>query len=337
MPAARDGEETFRMLTRRTLGRLAAAGTTALAAPALAQGQWPARPIQFIVPWGAGGGTDYHSRTIASLLERELGQPVTVVNRTGGSGVVGHSAIAEAAPDGYTIGAVTVEIGMMHWQGLTRLTWRDYTPIAMMNLVPAGVQVAADSPWKTLKDMIDDIRANPGKYKSSGTGQGGIWHLAIAGLLQSVGLPPDAAPWIPSDGAASGLRELVAGGVHIVPCGIPEAATLLRAGRVRSLAAMMPARVPAFPDIPTVKEAIGSDWTLASYLSVMGPKGMPAPIARRLEEAALKAMASEEWKKAMDARGFGLNPMPAAELAAFVEKSDRDLGGVMKALGLAKS
>lgn len=326
------------MVTRRILGRLAAAaGAAVLARPAIAQAQWPARPIQYIVPWGAGGGTDYHSRAIASLLERELGQPVTVVNRTGGSGVVGHSAIAEAAADGYTIGAVTVEIGMMHWQGLTRLTWRDYTPIAMMNLVPAGVQVAADSPWKTLKDMIDDIRANPGKYKSSGTGQGGIWHLAIAGLLQSVGLPPDAAPWIPSDGAASGLRELVAGGVHIVPCGIAEAASLLNAGRVRSLAVMMPQRVAAFPNVPTVKEAIGSDWTLASYLSVMGPKGIPAAIARRLEEASLKAMATEDWKKAMDARGFGLNPMPAAELAAFVEKSDRDLGAVMKALGLAKT
>ncbi|WP_114375315.1 tripartite tricarboxylate transporter substrate binding protein [Elioraea thermophila] len=325
------------MLTRRSLGRAAAlAGAAALARPASAQA-YPVRPIQFIVPWGAGGGTDYHSRTIAALMERELGQPVNVVNRTGGSGVVGHSAIAEAAPDGYTIGAVTVEIGMMHWQGLTRLTWRDYTPIAMMNLVPAGVQVAADSPWRTLKDMIDAIRANPGRYKSSGTGQGGIWHLAIAGLLQSVGLPPDAAPWIPSDGAASGLRELVAGGVHIVPCGIAEAAPLIRAGRVRSLAVMMPQRLPAFPDVPTVKEAIGSDWTLASYLSVMGPKGLPAAIARRLEEAALKAMATEQWKAAMEARGFGVNPMPAAELAAFVEKSDRDLGAVMRALGLART
>lgn len=326
------------MLTRRTLGRaVVLSGAAALARPSVAQGAFPSRPIQFIVPWGAGGGTDYHSRAIAALMERDLGQPVTVVNRTGGSGVVGHSAIAEAAPDGHTIGAVTVEIGMMHWQGLTRLTWRDYTPIAMMNLVPAGVQVAADSPWRTLKDMIDAVRANPGRYKASGTGQGGIWHLAIAGLLQSVGLAPDAAPWIPSDGAASGLRELVAGGVHIVPCGVPEAASLIRAGRVRSLAVMMPQRLPAFPDVPTVKEAIGSDWTLASYLSVMGPKGIPAAVAKRLEESALKAMASEEWKKAMDARGFGINPMPAAELAAFVEKSDRDLGAVMRSLGLART
>jgi tripartite-type tricarboxylate transporter receptor subunit TctC len=326
------------MLTRRTLGRAAAAaGAAALASPAIAQAQWPARPIQWIVPWAAGGGTDYHSRALAALMERELRTPIGVIQRTGGSGVVGHSAIAEAAPDGYTIGAVTVEIGMLHWQGLTRLTWRDYTPIAMMNLVPAGVQVAADSPWKTLKDMIDAIRANPGRYRSSGTGQGGIWHLAIAGLLQSVGLPPDASPWIPSEGAAPGLRELVAGGVHIVPCGIAEAATLIRAGRVRSLAVMMPERLAAFPDVPTVKEAIGSDWTCAAYLSVMGPRGIPAPIAARLEEAAMKSMATPEWKQAMEARGFGLNPMPAAELAAFVERSDRDLGAVMRGLGLARS
>src|SRR3979409_2330878 len=91
--------------------------------------QYPQRPIQLIVPWGAGGGTDATARIIGSLLERELKQPVNVVNRTGGSGVVGHQAIASAAPDGYTIGMITVEIGMMHWVGLTTLTPSDYIPL----------------------------------------------------------------------------------------------------------------------------------------------------------------------------------------------------------------
>jgi tripartite-type tricarboxylate transporter receptor subunit TctC len=97
------------------------AGTLALTA-AQAQAAYPERPITLIVPWGAGGGTDATARIVASLLEKELGQPINVVNRTGGSGVVGHSAIAEAEPDGYTLGIATVEIGMMHWQGLTELT-----------------------------------------------------------------------------------------------------------------------------------------------------------------------------------------------------------------------
>jgi tripartite-type tricarboxylate transporter receptor subunit TctC len=153
------------------------------ALPAAAQ-NYPVRPITLIVPWGAGGGTDATARIIGSLLEKDLGQPVNVVNRTGGSGVVGHAAIASAQPDGYTIGLATVEIGMMHWQGLTDLTSASYTPIGLVNADPAGVQVRADSPYKTVNELLAAIKANPGKFKASGTGQGGIWHLAIAGLLR---------------------------------------------------------------------------------------------------------------------------------------------------------
>ena len=153
------------------------------------------------------------------MLEKELGQPVNVVNRTGGSGVVGHSAIAQAAPDGYTIGIITVEIAMMHWQGLTDSDRRSYTPLALVNADPAGFQVAADSPYKTRQGgRSTAIKANPGKLKASGTGQGGIWHLAIAGMLHG---PEDRSgrrvPWVPSNGAAPGLQDLVAGGVDIVP------------------------------------------------------------------------------------------------------------------------
>src|SRR6266581_4863723 len=113
--------------------------------------QYPQRPIQLIVPWGAGGGTDATARIIGSLLERELKQPVNVVNRTGGSGVVGHQAIASSAPDGYTLGLITVEITMMHHVGLTQLRHTDYTPIGLVNADPAGVNVRADSPYKSMK------------------------------------------------------------------------------------------------------------------------------------------------------------------------------------------
>ena len=130
------------------------------------------------MPWGAGGGTDATARIIGSLLEKELGQPVNVVNRTGGSGVVGHAAIASAAPDGYTIGLATVEIGMMHWQGLTELTGARTRRSALVNADPAGIQVRADAPYKNVSDLLAAIKANPGKFKASGTGQGGIWHLA---------------------------------------------------------------------------------------------------------------------------------------------------------------
>ena len=312
---------------------LAVSAVALCAATAFAQ--YPNRPITLIVPWGAGGGTDYHARTIASMLEKELKQPVTVVNRTGGSGVVGHSAIAEAAPDGYTIGTVTVEINMMHWMGLTKLTQADYAPVGLLNFVPAGVEVAADSKYKTLKDVLDDARANPGKLKASGTGQGGIWHLALAGMLMKAGMKADQIPWIPSDGAASGLKELVAGSIQVSTVAPAEASTLIKSGKVRLLAAMTPQRIPAFPDAPTLKEQ-GLDWELQSFISLMGPKGMPKEAVATLETAMKKIQASPEWKAAMDARGFGLNSMSAADLGKFAAKSNQDLGTVMKAIGIAK-
>src|ERR1700674_3430258 len=137
-----------------------------------AHAAYPDRPITLIVPWGAGGGTDGTARIIAALMEKELGQPINVVNRTGGSGVVGHQAIASSPADGYTLGLITVEITMMHWVGLTPLPYRDYTPIGLMNADPAGIHVRADSPYKSTKDLLAAIKANPGKMKASGTGQG---------------------------------------------------------------------------------------------------------------------------------------------------------------------
>src|ERR687893_728586 len=200
--------------TRRgLLASVAGASAGLKFAPAFAQAAFPSRPLTFICPWGAGGGTDATARIVASILERDLGQPVNVVNRTGGSGVVGHQAIASAQPDGYTLGIITVEIAMMHWQGLTELTPKSYTPVALMNEDPPGLQVNASSPYKNVKELAEAIKASPpGKLKASGTGQGGIWHLAMIGWLQAMGLKPDHVAWVPSNGAAPGMQDLAAGG-----------------------------------------------------------------------------------------------------------------------------
>jgi tripartite-type tricarboxylate transporter receptor subunit TctC len=311
-------------------------GAATFATTLQAYAEYPERPIMLIVPWGAGGGTDATGRMIAGLLKAELGQPVNVVNRTGGSGVVGHSAIATAKPDGYTIGVVTVEIGMMHWAGLTELTGKDYTPIALYNYDAAGVQVRADSEWNSAKDLIAAVKANPGKYKGSGTGQGGIWHLALAGMLNDSGAAADAAPWVPSKGAAPGLQELVAGGVDIVTSSVVEAAALIKAGKVKSLAVMDTERLGAFPDVSTLKEATGSDWKMAAWRGVAGPKGMPNEATAKLSAALEKVWKSAEFQDFMKGRGFGLVWKPGAEFATWMDDSDAALGTVMKAVGLAK-
>jgi tripartite-type tricarboxylate transporter receptor subunit TctC len=297
---------------------------------------YPERPITLIVPWGAGGGTDAVARFFGAYLEKDLGQPINVVNRTGGNGVVGHSAIAQAAPDGYTFGLITVEITMMHWQGLTDLGPGSYQPLALVNADPAGFQVRADAPYKTVKDVLDAIKANPGKLKASGTGQGGIWQLAIAGLLSDLKIDPAAVPWVPSNGAAPGLQDLVAGGVDIVPCSIPEARALIDAGKVKSLAIFADKAPALYPNLPTIKEATGSNWVTAAGRGFAMRKGTPKDVVDKLTAAIQKAYESKEYKDFLAQRGFGGEWARQDDFAKYMAKGDADMGKVMKAVGIAK-
>ena len=326
-------------MLRRTLVRTLAAVAAAcsLGAPVAQAQSYPSRPITMIVPWGAGGGTDATARIVASLLEKELGQPVNVVNRTGGNGVVGHSAIATAAPDGYTLGLITVEISMMHWAGLTQLTPKDFTPIALMNLDPAGVTVRADSSYKTLDDLVKALRANPpGKFKASGTGQGGIWHLALAGMLKDLKMDPGSVPWVPSNGAAPAMTDLVAGGIEFVTCSLPEARAMIDAGKARPLAIMASQPAALYPNVPTLKAATGSDWAIGAWRGVAAPKGLPADIQAKLGAAMKKIYDSKDYQGFMSNRGFGTIYADAKGFEQFMAKGDADMGNVMKALGLAK-
>jgi tripartite-type tricarboxylate transporter receptor subunit TctC len=325
-------------LDRRTLlaSAMGAAAASTLSAPALAQ-SWPARPITLVVPWGAGGGTDATARIVGAMLERDLKQPVSVVNRTGGSGVVGHSAIATAAADGYTIGMITVEITMMHWQGLTDLKSTSYTPLALMNEDPPGVQVSASSNYRNIRELADFIKANPGRLKASGTGQGGIWHLALVGWLGAMGLPASAVPWVPSNGAAPAMQDLAAGGVDIVTCSVPEAKAMIDAGRARSLAIMAPARNPQFADVPTLNESLGINYSVGAWRGIAGPRGLPQPVADQLTAALKRAYDSKEFQDFMGGRGFGVKWADPAAFAKFMADGDAAMGVAMRAAGLARS
>ncbi|MFZ2737520.1 MAG: tripartite tricarboxylate transporter substrate binding protein [Burkholderiaceae bacterium] len=318
----------FRSLTAITLG-------LGLLTAALAQ-NYPTRPITMVVPWGAGGGTDATARIVAALLEKELGQPVNVVNRTGGNGVVGHSAIATAPADGYTLGMITVEISMMHWAGLTQLSPKDFTPVALFNIDPAAVTVRADSPYKNLDDLTKAIKANPGKFKASGTGQGGIWHLALAGMLKDLKIENSAAPWVPSNGAAPAMNDLAAGGIEFVTCSLPESRALIDAGKARPLAVMASQPSALYPNVPTLKNATGSDWAIGAWRGIAGPKGLPADVQSKLAAALKKIYDSKDYQGFMAGRGFGIIYADAKGFEQFMAKGDADMGNVMKTLGLAK-
>lgn len=326
-------------LSRRgLLGSGAALLAAPLGVPALAQAKWPARPVQMLCPWAAGGGTDAVVRIAATLLERELGQPFNVVNRTGGSGVVGHAALAGAAPDGYTLGIITSEICMLHWQGLTEVTYKNFTPLGLLNNDPPGIQVNAGSPYKDVKQLAEAIKASrPGQMKASGTGQGGIWHLALAGWMGAMGLKADHVRWVPSNGAAPAMQDLAAGGLDFTTCSVPEARAMLDAGRARSLAVMAPERLSAFPNIPTLKESMGIDVTAGAMRIIAGPGGVPAEVRAAIEPALKKVYESKEYQDFMNARGFGLVYADGAGAGQRLAEADQALGDAMKAAGLAKA
>jgi tripartite-type tricarboxylate transporter receptor subunit TctC len=225
---------------------------------------------------------------------------------------------------------------MMHWQGLTDLNGASYTPIGLVNADPAGLQVRVDAPYKNVADLVAAVKANPGKLKASGTGQGGIWHLAIAGMLQDLKVDPASVPWVPSNGAAPGLQDLVAGGVDIVPCSLPEARSLIDAGKVKSLAVMAEAPAGLYPNIPTLKAATGSGWTMAAWRGIAAPKNIPAEARDKLVAAIRKIVAGKEYNEFMTQRGFGVIYAAPDDYARFMAKSDQDLGATMKAVGIVK-
>ncbi|MBU6292203.1 MAG: tripartite tricarboxylate transporter substrate binding protein [Burkholderiales bacterium] len=307
-----------------------------IAHTAHAADNYPTRPITLIVPFAAGGGTDGVARIIGTLLEKELGQPVNVVNRAGGNGVVGHAAIAAAAADGYTLGMVTVDITMLHWAKLTPLTGRDFTSLALMNIDPAAIIVRSDAPYKKLDDLLKAIKANPGKFKSSGTGLGGIWHLAMAGMLKDVGIDTSSVPWVPSTGAAQAMNDLVAGGVEFVTCSLPEARALIDAGKARPLVIMSDKASSLYPNVPTLQAAANSKWTLGAWRGVAAPRNLPPDTQAKLGSVLKKIYDSKAFQDFMASRGFGITYADAKAFEQFMLRGDADMGATMKSVGLVK-
>lgn len=273
------------------------------------------------MPLGSRGGTDRTSRMIATLLEQELGVPVNVINQVGGGGVIGHAAAAQAEPDGYTIGVITFELSTFEHLGVGNVSYRDFEPICLYNRDPGAVIVRADAPWNSLEELLNYIREHPGELRASGAARGSIWDLCRIGMLKAAGISPEALPWIPTGGAAPSLQELIAGGVDVVTCSLPEAGPLIDAGKAKALAVMSTERNPAYPDVPTLKEA-GLDWEgLATWRGLAAPKGTPDYVIETIASAMEKIVQTDEWKEFMNNNGFGMDFLPPEEFGKFLEQN----------------
>lgn len=296
---------------------------------------YPERPILLVCPWAVGGGTDRVSRQTAGYLEREFGVPVNVINATGGAGVTGHARGMRARPDGYTLMMMTVELNMLHWRDLTDISWRDFEPVGLLNRDPAALFVRVnDARWTGVGSVIEAVRAQPGTLTGSGTALGGIWHLALGGMLDRAGLSPASVKWIPTGGAGPALQELASGGIDLVVCSLPEARTLLGAGQVRSLGVMADERLPAYADVPTLKEQ-GIDWSLAGWRGIGVPKGTPPGIVAKLTAALEKIVRGEvdlngqRFPDYMDSEGFNLSWGRPPEFSQLLSTTDAQLGALL--------
>jgi putative tricarboxylic transport membrane protein len=289
---------------------------------------YPNRPITLVCPWSPGGGTDRVSREVAGLLEDELKIPVNVINATGGSGVTGHTRGALAKPDGYTLTMITVELNMLHWRGLTNISYHDFDPLVLVNRDASAVFVRTDSPWQSLADLEREIRARPRELKASGTAQGGIWHVAVAGWLNFIGLKPDDAIWVSINGAGPSLQELLSGGIDFICCSLPEADTLMEAGTIRSLGVMATERVPTFEDVPTFREQ-GADWSMGGWRGLALPNGVAEERKQVLVDALNRLVARDDYREFMQTSGFDVRGDGPKEFAAALARHDREFGEIL--------
>ncbi|MDG2223869.1 MAG: tripartite tricarboxylate transporter substrate-binding protein [Rubripirellula sp.] len=294
---------------------------------------YPSRPITLVCPWAAGGGTDRVSRQMAILLEQRLGQPVSVINATGGKGVTGHSRGLKARPDGHTLTMMTFELNTMHWAGLTELTYEDCVPLVSVNEDYAALMIRNDAKWQSVAELESDVMAAPGTLTASGTALGGAWHLALAGWLVAAEMDADAVTWVPSAGAGPSLQQLISGGVDMVCCSLPEARTLLESDQVRALGVMSPQRAVGFEQVPTFLEQ-GSDWTLGGWRGLAVPRGTPTEIVDELLETLIPIVSEPpsigNFAEFMEAQKFDHTWRGPAEFKEFLAENDRKLGALLK-------
>jgi tripartite-type tricarboxylate transporter receptor subunit TctC len=293
----------------------------ALAGCARKENAYPSQAITIVCPWGAGGGSDRLSRFMADHLQMKLGQPVVVVNKTGGSGAVGFAAGANAAPNGYTITMATFELSTMHWLGISKLTHKNFTPLVQLNADAAAIILPKGSPFKSLDDLLKFVRENPGKLRMSGTAKGAAWDLARSGFLMAAGLPVDSVVWVPAKGAAPAIVELLGGHIDVVCCSVAEALTQIQSGELRALAVMSPERLPEFPEIPTCTE-LGVGWDAVGYRGLALPADTPAAITAKLESVCMEIAQSDAFKTFMTKNGFAPMVRGGNEFGEFLREQD---------------
>ena len=289
------------------LGLLTTALVTAglLTATSAIAGEYPDKPIKLVVASGAGGSTDTAARIMAINIQDHLGQPIIVVNKKGASGGIGINFALKAKADGYVLMEGMIGGHVLHpaMNTSTGYTPADYTPIAMTQMNPNVLVVKADSPYKSLGDLLGAIKAKPGKLKFSHAGAGSIHYFGIHLLLKTAGLGKNSAVSIPYKGGKRSMAGLLRGEADFHQTNLVSAISFIRAGKVRALAVTTKKRLKGFPKVPTYTELGYPGVDIFGWRGVIGPKNLPQPIVDKWAQAVQDTMKRRGWKKMVKAVG----------------------------------
>ena len=257
---------------------------------------YPARPIEFIVPASAGGGTDVMMRAFAEAARNYIAQPLIVTDRPGASGSVGLSEVQRAAPDGYKVGVLIAELAIISHLNIVKFTVDDFVPIARLNADPASITVRADAAWNTIDEFLAHAKKYPARVMMGDSGGGSIWHLAAAALEEKTGV---RFGYTPFQGSAPGVQALLDGQIDAMTTSPGEVAVHVASGKLKTLAVMSEQRQPGlFAGVPTLKEK-GIDLSLGTWRGLGVPLNTPPEVVAFLRDAARKAAADPGFRNAM--------------------------------------
>jgi tripartite-type tricarboxylate transporter receptor subunit TctC len=310
-----------------------AAGVAAAANVASAQTGFPTKAVHLFVPYPAGGAVDILARTLGDELSKNWGQPVIVENRPGAGGLVASQALAASAPDGYTL--IVVASGHATnpflYPKIPYDTFKDFTPISLLASSPNILLVRADSPYKTLADLLAQARAKPGSLSYGMAGNGTSTHLA-GELLKNLAKVDIVA--IPYKGGGPAMNDLLGGQIPMSFNNGPESVGQISAGTVRALGVTTAKRAPFLPDVPTMAEAGVAGYDTGVWWGLVGPAGMSATIVAQLSSdfvAALKAPAVRDRLNTLGAAPIGSSPK---EFDAVIRADYEKWGPIIKAAGM---
>ncbi|GAB6156150.1 tripartite tricarboxylate transporter substrate binding protein [Desulfosporosinus burensis] len=270
--------------------------------PSISGEKFPDKPITLIVPYDAGGGSDLISRYLASLVEKELGVSIVVVNMPGGSGATGYTELTKRAADGYTIASTTSTIVTDKMLDIIKINHHDFDVVYGFNYEPAAIGVNAQRGWNSLADFVKYSKENPGNVSMGTSAFGGIWNIGSRAAMPALGVKWNLIP--AGGGGAVPVVQAAGGTIDAVTASPLEMAAQLEGGRLKLLAVMADKRLDSYPDVPTLKE-LGYDVSITTTRAIVAPKGTPKDRVKILYDAFAKAGSLQKYKDYLKTNGAG--------------------------------